>query len=134
MMTGIRSCSGTIVAFAARVMMVNDSIVSLGEASSKSVSALSRDGGLIQRSHKPAKQNGSPLLSITRNGCRFPSRLPFIKTVGRNQTAPMLERLTKRIAAGQRFRPRIDVRAADAFIFRPGRNQPPAHEFHRWLM
>jgi hypothetical protein len=70
----IRSCSGAIAAFAARVMMVNDSIVSLGGASSKSVSALSRDGGLIQRSHKPAKQNGSPLFNITRNGCRFPSR------------------------------------------------------------
>src|ERR1035438_5773597 len=74
MMTGIRSCSGAMAAFAARVMMVNDSIVSLGGASSKSVSALSGDGGLIQRSHKPAKQNGSPLFNITRNGCLFPSR------------------------------------------------------------
>ena len=45
----------------------------------------------------------------------------------------MLERLTKRIPAGQRFRPRIDVRVADAFVFRPGRNQPPTHELHRWL-
>ena len=74
MMTGIRSCSGAIASFAARVMMVNDSIVSLGGASSRSVSALSRDGGLIHFSHKPAKQNGSPLFSITRNGCRLPSR------------------------------------------------------------
>jgi hypothetical protein len=29
MMTGIRSCSGAMAAFAARVMMVNDSTVSL---------------------------------------------------------------------------------------------------------
>jgi|ERR1035437_1161181 hypothetical protein len=41
MMTGIRSCSGTIASFAARVMMVNDSIVSLGGASSRSVSGVS---------------------------------------------------------------------------------------------
>jgi hypothetical protein len=60
-----------MAAFAARVMMVNDSIVSLGGASSRSVSAWSRDGGLIHFSHKPAKQNGSPLFSITRNGCRL---------------------------------------------------------------
>jgi hypothetical protein len=33
-------------AFAARVMMVNESIISLGGASSRSVSKLSRDGGL----------------------------------------------------------------------------------------
>jgi hypothetical protein len=32
------------------------------------------DGGLIQHSHNPAKQNGSPLLNMLRNGCRFPSR------------------------------------------------------------
>ena len=43
--------------------------------------------------------------------------LPLIKTVGGNQAAPMLERLAERIPAGQRFRPRIDVRVADAFIF-----------------
>jgi hypothetical protein len=42
---GIRSCSGAMAVFAARVMMVNESIVSLGGASSKSVSKLSRDGG-----------------------------------------------------------------------------------------
>jgi hypothetical protein len=32
MMTGIRSCNGAIASFAARVMMVNGSIVSLGGA------------------------------------------------------------------------------------------------------
>jgi len=41
MMTGIRSCNGAIASFAARVMMVNDSIVSLGGASSRSVSGVS---------------------------------------------------------------------------------------------
>src|SRR5450631_7512 len=46
----------------------------------------------------------------------------------------MLERLAERIAAGQRFRPRINVGVADAFIFRPGRNQPPAHDLHRRLV
>jgi hypothetical protein len=35
-----------MAAFAARVMMVNESIISLGGASSRSVSKLSRDGGL----------------------------------------------------------------------------------------
>ena len=50
------------------------------------------------------------------------------------QAAPVLERLAKRIPAGQRFRPRIDVRVADAFVFRPGRDQAPAHELHRRLV
>jgi hypothetical protein len=45
--------------------------------------------------------------------------LPFIKTVGGNQASAVFERLTEGIAALQRFRPRIDMRAADTFIFRP---------------
>jgi hypothetical protein len=60
--------------------------------------------------------------------------LPLKKTVGGNQAARMLERLAKSIPAGQRFRPRIDARVADAFIFRPGWNHAPAHEFHRGLV
>ena len=60
--------------------------------------------------------------------------LPLVKTVGRNQATPMLERLAKSRAAWQRFRPRIDVGVANAFILRPGRNQAPAHELHRGLV
>jgi len=46
----------------------------------------------------------------------------------------VLELLAKRIPAGQRFRPRIDMRVADAFVLRPGWNQTPAHELHRGLV
>src|ERR1035437_9017109 len=46
MKTHFQSSGSKMAAFADRVMMVNESIVSLGGASSKSVSKLSRDGGL----------------------------------------------------------------------------------------
>ena len=51
------------------------------------------------------------------------------QAVGGNQTAPVLERLAKRIPAGQRFRPRIDVRIAVAFVFRPLWNKPQRMSF-----
>ena len=50
--------------------------------------------------------------------------LPFIKTIGGNQAASVLERFAGRIPAGQRFRPRIDVRAANTFNFRPVTTAP----------
>jgi len=127
MMTGIRSCNGAM----GRVRRPRDDGErinrSLAGASSRSVSNLPAAGGLIHRSHKPAK--AKRLAAFQHHPERLPLPvhfLPLVKTVSRYQAPPMLERLAKGRPAFYRFRPRIDQRIARAFILRPKGNQNPS--------
>src|ERR1700730_11463649 len=83
----------------------------------------------FQRSHIPAKANNSPPFTSKQNGClALPSSLPFIETVCGNEAPAVLQRITKCGLRGCCFRPCVDHSCPDGRVFRPRRNEPPAHQ------
>jgi hypothetical protein len=54
--------------------------------------------------------------------------MPLVIAIGRDQTAPALDRILERRLFQQGFRPRIDHQRELAGVLDPGWQQPPTHQ------
>ena len=104
------------------------SISSFGSASrTAKVSSGSPSLG-CHRSQRPAKAQGSPLRSAKAKGCLvFPSvPLPFVKGVGGDQAAALLQRFAIGRLGGRFLRAGVDGAVAELGLLGPEGHQAPA--------
>ena len=114
-MTGIRSCNAATTGLATVVRMAQVS--------------MSCPSGDRHASQTPAKRHDRSVLHVNVVG-NLPgiTLLPFIEPAGRQDAAPLPERLAKRRLVADRFGAGIDQAAGHLFC--PERHQPPAQQVY----